>query len=127
MKNSIKLAALFLVASTGLFAATSAKAATVVPSTKDVITVSSLPSEDGVAVKVEKDEPGKAFVIIYDKDGNVLRKDVLSNDKGFEKGYILSQLENGDYTIEITSDKQVVKKDIHVYDEDQTKMFIIKS
>jgi len=127
MKNSIKLAALFLVASTGLFAATSAKAATIVPSTSDVITVSSLASEDGVAVKVEKSEPGKAIVMIYDKDGNVLRKDILSSGKGLEKGYILSQLENGDYTIEITSNKQVVKKDIHVYDEDQTKMFIVKN
>lgn len=127
MKNSFKLTALFLLASTGLFAATTTKAtAAVFPSTKDVITFSSLPSQKGIDVKVEKSEPGKAIVIIYDKDGNVLRKDILSNSKGLEKGYILNQLENGDYTIEVTSNKQVVKKAIHVYDEDQTKMFIVK-
>ena len=127
MKNTIKLTALFLLASTGLFAATTVKTiSTVAPAAKDEITFSSLPSERGVDVKVEKNAPGKAIIMIYDKDGNVLRKDVLSAKKGMEKAYILNQLENGDYTIEVTSNKQVVKKDIHVYDEGNTKMFIIK-
>jgi hypothetical protein len=126
MKNSIKLSALFLVLSAGLFAATSAKAdGLVVPSTKDAITFSSLPSQKGIEVKVETAASEKAIVMIYDKDGNVLRKDVLSAGKAFSKAYILNQLENGDYTIEVTSDKQVVKKDIHVYDEDNTKTFIV--
>ena len=128
MKTSIKLTALFLLASTGLFAATTVKTnSNVAPSAKNEITFSSLPSERGVDVKVEKNAPGKAIIMIYDKDGNVLRKDVLSAKKGMEKAYILNQLENGDYTIEVTSNKQVVKKDIHVYDEGDTKMFIIKS
>ena len=127
MKNSIKLTALFLLASTGLFAAATTKTTgAVVPSAKDEITFSALPSQKGVAVKVEKSQAGKAVVMIYDKDGNVLRKDILSDNKGLEKGYILNQLENGDYTIEVTSNKQVVKKAIHVYDEDDTKMFIVK-
>ena len=127
MKNSIKLTALFLLVSAGLFAATSAKAdGLVVPSTKDVITFSSLPSQKGIEVKVDATASEKAIVMIYDKDGNVLRKDVLSAGKAFEKAYILNQLENGDYTIEVTSNKQVVKKDIHVYDEDNTRMFIVK-
>ncbi|HEY4323746.1 MAG TPA: hypothetical protein VGN20_07160 [Mucilaginibacter sp.] len=124
MKNSIKLTALFLLASTGVFVATSAKAA-VVPSKADVITFSSLPSERGIAVKVEKTAPGKAIVAIYDQDGNVLRKDIVKSDKAFDKAYILNQLENGDYTIEVTSHGQVVTKDIHVYDENGTKMFIV--
>ncbi|HEY8780891.1 MAG TPA: hypothetical protein VIM16_04685 [Mucilaginibacter sp.] len=126
MKTSIKLTALFLLASIGLFAAPAAKAnIAIVPASKNVITFSSLPSERGVDVKIEKNEAGKAIVMIYDKDGNVLRKDVLSNGKGMEKAYILNQLENGDYTMEVTSNKQVVKKAIHVYEEGQTKMFII--
>ncbi len=125
MKNAIKLTALFLLASAGLFAAVPVKTLGIVPSKTDVITFSSLPSERGVAIKVEKSEPGKAIVMIYDKDGNVLRKDILSSANAFEKGYILNKLENGDYTIEVTSNKHVVKKQIHVYDEDQNKMFII--
>jgi hypothetical protein len=127
MKNSIKLTALFLVLSAGFFAATSAKAdGLVVPSTKDAITFSSLPSNKGLEVKVDGATSEKAIVLIYDKDGNVLRKDVLSASKAFSKAYILNQLENGDYTIEVTSNKQVIKKDIHVYDEDNTRMFIVK-
>lgn len=124
MKNSIKLTALFLLTSAGLFATASAK--TVVPSKADVITFSSLPSERGIDVKVEKTAPGKAIVVIYDEVGNVLRKDVVKSDKAFEKAYILNQLENGDYFIEVTSHGQVVTKEIHVYDEGATKMFIVK-
>jgi hypothetical protein len=124
MKNSVKIAALLLLASTGLFAAVSAQP--VVPTKSDVITFSSLPSERGIDVKVEKTAPGKAIVAIYDEDGNTLRKDVVKSDKAFEKGYILNQLADGDYTMEVTSHGKVVTKDIHVYDENGTKMFIVK-
>src|SRR5476651_2260179 len=127
MKNSIKLTALFLVLSAGLFAVGPAKASiAVVPATADIITFTSLPSEIGLAVKVEKNEPGKATVIISDSEGNVLRKDALANGGALEKDYILSQLDNGDYTIEVISNGQAIKKAIHVYDEGQTKTFIIK-
>jgi len=125
MKNTIKLTALLLLASAGVFAAATASAA-VVPSSTDVITFSSLPADKGVDVKLEKSESAKAIVMIYDKDGNVLRKDALSAAKGFEKGYILNKLENGDYTMEVTSNNKVVKKAIHVYEEGQNKMFIIQ-
>ena len=124
MKNSIKLAALILLASTGLFAATAANAS-VIPSHKAEVTFTTTPSAKGVDVKVEGNEPGKAVVIIYDMDGNVLRKDVLKDEKNMEKTYILNKLDEGDYTIEVTANGQVVKKNIHVYDEYQRKTFII--
>ncbi|MDB4901101.1 MAG: hypothetical protein JWQ63_382 [Mucilaginibacter sp.] len=124
MKTSIKLTALFLLASTSIFAATPPK--TVVPAKADVITFSSLRSDRGINVKVEKNAPGKAVVAIYDQDRNMIRKDVLASNKSLEKAYILNKLDNGDYTIEVTSNKQVVKKDIHVYDEGENKMFIVK-
>jgi hypothetical protein len=120
MKNTIKLTALALLISTGLFAATSAKANGKSPASAEVITVSS----KGVIVKVDN-SAAKAIVMIYDKDGNVIRKDILSGTKGTEKAYVLNQLDYGDYTMEVTSNKQVVKKAIHVYDEDQTKTFIV--
>lgn len=122
MKNSIKLTALFLLAGVSVFAAVPAKA--VVPTKADVVTFSSLPSQNGVGVKVEKNE--KAIVIITDKDGNVLRKDELSK-KSMKKDYILTSLENGDYTIEVISNGKSVKEDIHVYDEGDTKMFFVKA
>lgn len=123
MKNSIKLTALFLLAGASVFAAVPAKAA--VPPKADVVIFSSLPSQNGVGVKVSKNE--KAIVIISDQNGNVLRKDVLSEKKSSEKAYILTSLENGDYTIEVIANGKSVKKAIHVYDEGNTKMFIVKA
>lgn len=124
MKASIKFTALLLLAGASVFAAVPAKA--VVPAKSAVITFSSLPADKGIGVKVEN-ELGKAIVTITDKDGDILRKDALSNAKGLEKGYILTSLDNGDYTITVTANGQVAKEDIHVYDEGQTKMFIVKS
>ena len=127
MKTSIKLTALFLLASTGLFAATpSTVKAGDVPAKKDLVTFSALKSNTGLAVNVQKSEAGKTVVLIIDKDQNVVYKDALPQGKNLEKGYVFNQLENGDYTIEVISNKQVVKKDIHVYDEDEKKAFFVK-
>jgi hypothetical protein len=119
MKTSIKLAALLLVAGASIFAVSPSKAAGV--PANDAITFSVLPSQKGVAVKSAE----KAIVTITDQAGNVIRKDALNGSKGLEKGYILSQLENGDYTISVTSNHQTVKKGVHVYDEDGAKEFIV--
>lgn len=128
MKNSIKLTGLFLLLSTGLFAATNSKTdENIVNSKPTAVVFSTLPADRGIDIKVAKDAPGKAIVMIYDQDGNVLRKDVLSNEKNAEKSYILNKLDYGDYTIEVTSNGQVVKKDIHVYDEYQHKTFVVVS
>jgi len=123
MKNSFKLTALLLLVSASIFAATPAKS--VVPFTSDVITFSSLPSLNGLEIKVNKSLAGKASVLVYDQNNNVVFKDVMSGAKTMEKGYILNQLENGDYTIEVFSGKQAVKKQIHVYDENNAKTFFV--
>ena len=125
MKSSIKLTALFLLISTGLFAATPSTKPGDLPS-NDQITFSSLPSHRGIDVKVDRATASKAVVLIYDEDKNVILKDVLPSYKAMEKGYILNNLAFGDYTIEVISNKQVVKKDIHVYDEDRTRVFLVK-
>lgn len=118
MKASIKLTALFLLATTGLFAAVPVKTlkADVPP-----VTISTLALNKGIAVKAIA---SKSIVMIYDQDKNVLRKDVLASNTS--KGYVLNTLENGDYTMEITSNKQTVKKNIHVYNEGPTKTFIVQ-
>jgi hypothetical protein len=125
MKNSIKLTALFLLASVSVFAASPAKAKVSTDPAKDGITFSSLPSNKGVEVKVEGSKAAKAVVIIYDEDKNVIYKDAMPANKSMEKGYVLSQLDNGDYTIEVMSNHHKVTKDVHVYDEDGAKQFII--
>lgn len=127
MKNSLKLTALALFLSTGIFAAVPAKStspASAAP-TKDIVTFTSLASLRGLEIKVEKNSPGKSMVLIYDQDGNVIFKDALQGQKAKEKGYVLDQLEDGDYTIEVVSDKQSVKKEIHVYDDNNTRTFFM--
>ena len=124
MKKSITLSALFVLLTAGLFAATPVKAA-IVPFADDV-SFTSLPDNNGIDVKVSKSVAGKTSIVIYDQDKNVLRKDVLGSSQTAEKGYILTGLDNGDYTIEVTSNKKVVKQAIHIYNEDETKTFIIQ-
>lgn len=118
MKASIKLTALFLLATTSLFAAVPAKA---LKTDATAVTFSTLAANKGIAVKAAD---AKSIVMIYDQYKNVLRKDVLAGNTA--RGYILNTLENGDYTLEVTSNKQTVKKNIHVYNEGQTKTFIIQ-
>jgi len=125
MKNSIRLTALFLLTSVSVFAAKPVKINDPIKSLKNEITFSSLPSHKGVEIKVQSSVAAKAIVIISDQDGNVIFKDAMPAYKAMDKGYVLNQLDNGDYTIEVTSNHQAVTKNVHVYDEDGTKEFII--
>jgi len=128
MKKSTKVFMVLLLFSTSLFAVVPAKFSGYNNQPKsETIMFSTLPSKNGIEVKFKKGSTGKAIVIIYDSGKNVLRKDVLSDAKSLEKGYILTSLDNGDYTVEVTLGKEVVKKAIHVYMEGQVKTFLIKS
>ena len=124
MKASIKLTALFLLFSSAIFAANKTKSGD--SPAKDEITFSSLPSLKGVDVKVAGAGPVKAIVSIYDQNDNLIFKDYLPTGKSMEKGYILNQLDLGDYTFEVETNHQVVKKDIHIYAEQEAKVFIVK-
>jgi hypothetical protein len=122
MKKSITLAALLLVLGTSVFAA-AAPAKTKSNNLMDEITFVPLKSDRGFGIKVDKLAPGKSIVMIYDNDRNPVFKDVLSKGTSGQKNYILTSLENGDYTVEVRSNDQIVKKQLHVYDEGQTKTY----
>lgn len=123
MKNSIKLSALFLLLSAGIFTSAAASAKGHTNDTKDVITVSSLKHERGVAVMISKTEASKSYVTIFDQANNILLQDFLPSKVAVEKGYVLTSLDNGDYKFEIRSNDEVVTKTVHVYDEDDKKKF----
>lgn len=128
MKNSIKLSALFLLFSAGVFAVAPAKSvSTKTPSIKNMVTFSSLPSRRGIEIKVKNNTPGKAIVMIYNWNNDVVWKDALSPKNTLNKGYILSDLDNGNYTVEVMLNKQVVKKTVHVYYRGSTKFASIKA
>ena len=121
MKKSITLAALLLVMGTSVFAATSAKSD--VKKSSSEITFAPLSADRGFSVKVNKEEAGKSVVLIYDQDQNVMFKDLLTKGSSAEKGYVITDLDNGDYTVEVTSNNQTVKKQMHVYNEGDNKSY----
>ena|ERR1700761_1010097 len=117
MTTAIKLTAILLLASTSIFAAPSAK----ILKEEMPATISST-AANSVNVKATE----KSIVMIYDQDNNVLRKDILAAGKSSEKAYVLNQLDNGKYTIEVVTGKQSLKKNIYVYDEGKVKAFFIQ-
>jgi len=123
MKTSIKLTLLLLLASAGVFAANSPKA--VVPPSKATITLSSLPALNGLEVKIDGNIAGKAAVIVYNENRDVVYKDVMPALKSMEKGYILTHLQDGKYSLEVSSKHQTIKKDILVYHEGHSKTFMV--
>lgn len=121
MKKSITVLALLLAIGTSVFAAAPAKTDGTNP---QKIAFVPLSSDRGFSVQINKQEAGKSFVMIYDKDGTTLFKDFMSKGTSIEKGYNISGLDNGDYTVEVVSNNQSVKKHLHVYDEDDKKTYM---
>ena len=118
MKKSIALAALLLALGTTVFAAEK----TIAKSTDEVSFVP-LKSDNGFGVNVNKQEAGKSIVIVYDNDNNVVFKDLLSKNSNAQKNYIVTDLQEGNYTVEVSSKDQSVKKQMHVYDDGQGKSY----
>ena len=120
MKTIIKTSALFFgiaLLSTGAFAADKADKTKEVKEKQNIVVFNSLTEERGVQVIVHKAEAANTGVKIYDAKGNVMLSDVLSKkDAVSQKGYDLTQLEDGDYTFQVTVNNEVTKKQVHVYD-----------
>jgi hypothetical protein len=118
MKKTIAIAALILGIGTSVFAAAPAKSGA--PKAGDKVSFASLKDDKGFAVMVEA---GKSVVIVYDKDGTVIFKDLLSKGDAAQKGYVITSLDEGNYTVEVKTGKDVVSKTIHVYDDGQNKSY----
>ncbi|MGZ3767613.1 MAG: hypothetical protein ACXVB0_10025 [Mucilaginibacter sp.] len=124
MKKSIALAALLLALGTSVFAAAPAKVKGHKGHSNGQITFVPLKSDKGFGVKIDKEESGKSIVIVYDNEKNVVFKDLLSKGTSAEKGYVVTGLEDGDYTVEVFTGSQDVKKQLHVYDDGQAKSYV---
>jgi len=125
MKTSIKLSALFFLLTAGVFATTAAKAADVTPKAKEVVSFRALDHDRGVKLTIAKSDKGRSFVRVYSKHNELLLKDVVSTKTDVERGYVLTDLEDGDYIMEVKTDNQVVKKTLHVYEDGDQKTFFI--
>ncbi len=123
MKNSIKLSALFLLLSTGVFAASSTKTAhkETIPSAQ--VSFSGAKKPLGLNISVASAAAARSFVMFYDADNHMLVRDFL---KAGIKNYDLSELETGDYKVTVTTNQNVVIKIIHIYEgENRQKDFFI--
>jgi hypothetical protein len=120
MKKSIALAALLVALGTSVFAATSVKTGD--KSTGEISFVQ-LKSDGAFGVKVDKETAGKSVVIVYDDQKNVIFKDLLSKGESNEKSYLITSLEDGDYTVEVVSKGQTIKKQMHVYEDGGAKSY----
>ena len=120
MKKAIKLSAILLLVSTSIFAGTSKSAIL-----KDEISVQSVAKPLVVGIAIQKETAGKTYVTFYDNANNEIMTDYLSGKQSVEKNYNLSQLDLGTYTMAITSNNRVVKKQIKVYEEFGEKTFVI--
>ena len=118
MKKTIALVALILGLGTSVFAAVPAKSNT--PKAGETVSFTSLKGDKGFGVSVEA---GKSIVIISDNDGNVIFKDVLSKDGAATKGYVITDLQTGDYKVEVKTGKGIVTKQMHVYEDGQNKSY----
>jgi len=128
MKTNIKSTALIIALalfSAGAFAAT--KSTETQDGTQDQVVFTAVSQDQEVGVIIHQVEPAKATVAIYDAEGNVILKDVMvlsEKNEVAKKGYDLSQLEEGDYTIKVTSNNVETKRLVHVYsDENDQKAF----
>jgi len=118
MKKTFIIATLVLAATTSVFAAPGKSKASKANNTVSFIEPS---KENTFAVKVAAE---KAVVIIYDQDGNAIYKDLVTKGLPTEKSYNVSNLELGDYTVEIKSEKSDIKKQMHIYDNGEGKSYL---
>lgn len=89
---------------------------------------------DGKEVLVKSTEPGKVEltylsegyckvkVNIYDKNGEKVYVDAISNPKSFKKSYDLSKLPAGEYEFEIIDRDRVVVEKVSVSDGSESKI-----
>lgn len=127
IKSSALIAVLVLV-STGVFAKENPVKKAPTAAKKDVVLFTSLSQDKGVGIIIHKADVSKTSVAIYDASGNMVMKDVQAkNGNDVLKGYVLSALDNGKYTIKVTSNKEVTNRVVNVYnDENDQKAFFFE-
>ena len=111
MKNSIKVSALFLLLSTGLFASTAAKANAKEKTSTAEVSFAGAAKALGLNITVAGSTSTKSSVSFYDADNHMLVRDFL---KAGAKNYDLSNLETGDYTVKVKTNQGLVTKVIHI-------------
>ena len=122
MKKFIKLTALALLLGAGVCTTASAKPTRHHMSDKTTVSLIPLRTEKGFAVMVDKLEPGKSMVIIYDNDDYSFFKDELTRGTKAEKKYVFPDLPDGNYTVEVVSKGHDIKTQFFVHTTAQKRI-----
>lgn len=117
MKTSIKLAALFLLMflGTGAFASIHIKSYHKAKHTTSQVSLVPLKHSRGFAIMIDQNMPGSSIVMISDINGDVFFKHRLQNGMRNETKYLTTQLEEGQYTVEVYSKDRDVKTKFYIY------------
>jgi hypothetical protein len=90
------------------------------------VSIIPLKHEPGFAVMVVKEIPSRSVVIVTSPDDNVVFKDVLTDGTRAEKKYNLSQLDAGNYTVEVYAKGHDVKTNFYVYNKSRGKVIYVQ-
>lgn len=128
MKTSLKLTAMALLFSAGALAATPKPKHHNVKMNMDKTMVSIIPlkHDRGFAARVDKMDPGKSVMMISDENGDVIFKNCITKNKTGETKYLLRNLEDGKYTLEVyTKGGSDVKTNFYIYYNTTTKHRVV--
>jgi hypothetical protein len=128
MKTSIKLSALFFLLSSGVFATNAAQAkdnTDLTPKAKQTVSYDLLDHDRGLKLTLAKSESGRTYVRFYNKDNQLIMKDVVNTKTDVSKGYVFSELDLGEYKLEITTDGKVTNETVRIYQDGDDKLFYI--
>lgn len=117
MKTSIKLVALFLLIflGTGAFASIHVRSYHKANQGTSQVSLIPLKHSRGFAIMVDKNTPGSSLVMISDVNGDVFFTRRLQNGMRNETRYLTTQLEDGQYTVEVYSKSHDVKTKFYIY------------
>jgi hypothetical protein len=115
MKTFAKLSAVLLLSAASIFSASAKPRRHMNDMNHNQVSIIPLKNNRGFAIHVDKAMPGKSMVIINDDAGNTIFKDCLTRETLAEKKYLLRELSNGKYTVEIYAKGHDIKTNFYIY------------
>jgi hypothetical protein len=95
------------------------------PMNKQQVSIIPLKNDRGFAIRVDKMLPGNSMVMIYNQDNDEIFNDRLTKGTIGEKKYLLRELDNGKYTVEVYSKGHDIKTDFYIYHNTVSKKRVV--
>lgn len=71
-----------------------------------------------------EDSSSPVTILLTDDNGNVLRRDVVRNEKAFMKRYDLSNLESGKYAFQISDKQGRITKNVQIKEQNENMLAV---